>query len=444
MTQINKIIQQINQADKTIGFENNDFAVSQLVDEIINSDKHNSRSKSIISSISAMRDFNRLINIDSYLRMANYALKLDKRNWRALFVLAFDSLYRGNLDDHGSYLQQALSFSPSNRKLMTALCNYSLALHKPDILKKHLSLIPENLDKDYYQEFHSKLEQFSAKLPETFMNQGKKLIMLGGVSHCGSTFLGNFFAIHKNAEYLGESHRIALYSNEDRSRQSKERNLKFILCNKCQSTECSQYPDEFRESLRQDKLHYYYKVAQKCSGSIIIFGDKNFHISRTLAPKADFDEIVLFKKPVNAYQSHYKHRKVAVIEEREFKSINDYFKIYIDNYSNFLLGNANAHQQIFMNWESFTANPEPHMKRLSELVGMKLDLKKFNQLSHMGHSFGGNHGVNDALSIKETKLKVAKTNVLPDNLVAAASENYYANMVYERLMKKYHKDFDIN
>ncbi len=441
MKNANSLIKEINANDQKIGYEQNNSFVKRKLEQALSSNTLSSNVQSSLLGFVALREFDHCSETKNCLDFAKKALELNPKNWRALTVLAFNSFYTGDIEGHSSYLEEALKSVPNSIRLLNALLNVSLAHNQPQIIQKHLSMAALN---NNTKKLSKKLELYSTDTPRELTKIDKHLVMLSGVSHCGSTYLGHFFSAHDDVECFGESHRISMYSSEARGEKTQNSNSKFAPCHSCGDTECKQFPDNFREEIRNNPEHYYKKIAQRSSAQTVVFGDKNYSITRKLDPKANFNEIVLFKKPENAYKSQYKHRKTQPIDTPSLRSVNAYLRVYTDSYSNLMLPHCNDNKRIFLNWESFIANPEVHIPKLSHMLQSKLDGNVFGSFGLIGHSFGGNADVNRDHKRNNSKIKKDTSTILPEKLLLEAQNNYYAMVVYRRMMKLYQKSFAID
>ena len=439
MRTFQEIIKTIRERDGAIGYDQNEEAVQRDLSDIITSDDYTSHQKGTFCGFVALRAFERFDNAAEAVSLAETALEYKSENWRASYVLAFDALYQGKDESFATYLTKALSNAPNNATLLKGLCSYSFAYQDTELLE---TLLKNCTNENQKLEIQSKLDRFCAPIPSRLSAGKKGLFMLSGISHCGSTYLGNFIGSHSDVDYLGETHRLALLTEEARGVGIKESPTKFIRCHICQDHECSQFPDVFREKLKEDPTHYYMKVAEKCDVKIVLFGDKNYVITRDLDPRVSFDEIILFKSPYNAYMSRFKRNPIDDPTELS-NDIRKYLKIYANNYANLMLNEAPQHGVLYLNWESFTAMPTEHIPIISEFFGFELDADLLGNFVIQSHSFGGNSDVNTVIKERASAL-IKQSGGKMNRLIEVEVSKYpYPSIIYERLMARYHKDFSL-
>jgi len=410
-----------------------------------NTDSFSPHMRGLIFAYVAFQDILAGRNYARSKSLALLGLDLEPKNWRAYYVLAQDALFCGHKNRLEHYLNQALDIVPSHRGLLLKYIDFYLGNNRPAPAAKRLEAANLDPADTLYVDLRKRIEICSRK--ETQSDRCLKgHVMLAGISHCGSTFFGNFLMAHKQCHYIGESHRLIMLSQNARGSAGLDAGLKYVPCYVCAPRPCTMFTNDFRDDLAENTDDFYSKIIDRTAADIVIFGDKNYSITRKFDPRGSFKEIVLFKRFENAYLSHYKRREGSPTDGSprqgdRLRTPGEYATTYATNYANLLNEVRSPEQCLYLNWESFCLNIDRHLPILSDFLGVNLNKNLLGQFSIADHSFGGNSDVNAKLREKDSQLQPMKPNSLPAKIIREIHGLKQSKIVQTRLMAAYKISF---
>lgn len=270
-------------------------------------------------------------------------------------------------------------------------------------------------------------------------------IMIAGMSYCGSTVLAMALGRLPNAANAGESYWLTQRKVSGHSLINPDApDEKGILyCERC-GPECPVLSWDFRSKLVRNPTRWREKLLDQYGAELLITSDKHAQKIAHVDPLFRFDSIVLFKDPIQTWWSNYR-KTIGEIDGFDPLEGLDYFvDKYCKDYAYFLEDYQCEGKTLFLSFNDFAENPNYHLQRICALFSLPYDEGVLNEETFVQHTIGGNAGVNQEYKKEATTLaiKPLSSHKLPQEHVDVFSRDPRVNEVHERLMQRYHSDFD--
>jgi len=277
--------------------------------------------------------------------------------------------------------------------------------------------------------------------------KGITVTALLGVSFCGSTALGSVLGSLPGIAHVGESHRLIKSSISDTQGFSNtlfdfddDDPADLTPCHQC-GVRCELFSRDFRRDLQTNPENWYFKLAQTAGVSHLVTGDKQMTLE--VDPLERFNAVILFKQPANAFRSNLKHLREKPDMPRPIDNPEGYGNVYARNYCRFLDVVEPQGRKICLNWESFSAKPERHLKRLCEMLDLPFDANVLTHRNADQHAFGGSRAVRAGFRAEPESFSVRKE--APGDLDTEYQDKIQKNgamkSVFNRMMDPYCRDF---
>lgn len=263
-------------------------------------------------------------------------------------------------------------------------------------------------------------------------------IVIGGVSFSGSTIVSRLLAGCDGVKSIGESNWLIRRSYKSPAEYvdfvSPEKG--WLVCNRC-GYGCKVLTRNFREQLRIHPAHWYQKIAAALDAEILVSSDKTSDHLLALDPSWDFDLLVLFKSPVQAWVSHRNRLPDHERRDRLLENLHSYLDVWIRNYCQFLDTIEPSGAKRFMHFDRFAEAPEERFEALAHLFDLPLE-NAVNSARPRSHEMGGNQRAVAQLSEVDGPLVVkplARADVSTEE-AASIEQRRDVQVVYERLLDR--------
>lgn len=276
---------------------------------------------------------------------------------------------------------------------------------------------------------------------------GVTVTALLGVSYCGSTMLGSMLGNLDGVGHVGESHRmiksdLKLQSGNPDTVFDFERGDRNDLtrCESC-GIDCDVFPFEFRRSLRDEPANWYFRIADRLGVRHLVSGDKQ--MAPELDPLERFNAVIMFKPPEAAFGSNWRRSQERPHEHWHVSDPARYGDIYALDYRRLLHRVRPEGRTICLNWMEFVAEPEWHLSRLCEMLGLPFDAAALTRWDARQHFFGGNRDVRHEFREHPANLKLRGElqTEMSDDLLQAIRGHQPMQSVFEEMMVRYRADF---
>jgi hypothetical protein len=260
-------------------------------------------------------------------------------------------------------------------------------------------------------------EAFTAFPPDRPLKPGRHLAITG-VSYCGSTLMERMLGGLPNTVSVGQSIdlvnrnkkgggtvRIENFSELDFSSSAK--------CSQC-GRECEYLTPEFRTALALNPIDWYQQLGDRFQTDLLVTADKNLPKLIRHDPLLRLDALVMFKSPIQAWYSNMNRPEARFadlpLEARMQRYIEDWRAVYQTLVNDF----APRGKVAFLDFDAFTRDPEPTLRRALEKLDIELDPEVLKKI-RPSHSVGGNGPVvrnlrDDDL---EVKIRARKDSLVP-------------------------------
>jgi tetratricopeptide (TPR) repeat protein len=232
-------------------------------------------------------------------------------------------------------------------------------------------------------------------------------IAICGVSYCGSTLMDRLLGSLPQASSIGESHcltQVFLKSGREEMRFDSSQEEALAVCQTCGET-CEVLDFDFRRSLQSDRSHWYRKIAHKLETTTLISSDKNLHKYALQDPRMEFDAIVLFKGPHQAWQSNLKYFPKGESNTYYEEACREYLARWVRAYEGFVHDLNPLGRKLYINFELFAKDYAHYYPKLLERLG--LNVPNWRDVPHKaGHALAGNLSVRNVFSAGNNEIDV--------------------------------------
>ncbi len=282
---------------------------------------------------------------------------------------------------------------------------------------------------------------FQRTLEEPLVNpearEASRVLSICGVSFSGSTLLDRILGSLPGARSIGESHWLAKsYRNKVAGPIdfTTDSTAGVPQCSVC-GHDCQVLNLPFRAQLSVNRTNWYQKIAERLDADLLINADKNAPKLAENDPLLRSDCLVLFKSPIQAWQSHVS--KLPVDKEPEFydEHLTKYLATWTRSYRIFLDDFRPTGKVVYLCFDEFTQNPETEFARITRLLNLPNDQSVLKHASQ-GHAIGGNSNAmklirNADYGININPLKPAD---IEDRHADIINADMQVNEVYKRLL----------
>lgn len=297
---------------------------------------------------------------------------------------------------------------------------------------------------------NKKAEQLHAAIEarDTAAEKDVHITALLGVSFCGSTALGSMLGSLPGVSHVGESHRLINSTVMDEFGQANtpydfdnDDPSHLTGCHRC-GADCEMFSRDFRRDLQENPENWFFRLASTAGVAHLVTGDK--YMVPELDPLERYDAVVLFKHPDSAFRSNLKRRLAGSGKPGHFDDPVLYGDVYALDYRRYLHAANPEGKKIFLNWNRFTAEPERHLKRLCELLGLPFDTAVLSRRDPDQHAFGGNQDVRDGFRSTPAEFSVRSEHdiKLSEEQLQALRNHAPMQSIHEEMMALYRRAFD--
>ena len=217
-------------------------------------------------------------------------------------------------------------------------------------------------------------------------------IAICGVSFSGSTILDRILGSLSGVRSIGESHWLIKgrgdhgYDLFDFVHGDPE---KLLACSSC-GRRCETLSFEFKRSLAADPVRWYQKIADRLETDTLVSADKNPPKLWQNDPLLRFDALVLFKSPVQAWQSQRNKLPDDQPDSFYVEQLEKYLTSWSRTYEFLTDALEPLGRKAFVCFDDFTNDPERVLGHLCATFDLAFDGEVLSKVKQ-GHAIGGNH-----------------------------------------------------
>jgi hypothetical protein len=291
--------------------------------------------------------------------------------------------------------------------------------------------------------YASLVAKLLANPPDLDAGSDRRSIAIVGVSYCGSTLLDRILGGLDGVRSIGESHWLV------KRRLARGHTMPIDVveptadglahCATCRDR-CPVLTFYFRVELAAERRQWYARLAKRLDTMVLVSADKNLKKLLDNDPLLRFEGVVLFKSPLQAWQSHAAYTKPE--NGRRLEELDAYLDLWARSYGEFLDDFRPRGGCHYLYFEAFARSPARHLKQLCERLRLPFEPGALTSYSP-GHAIGGNGKVMRRL--RETN-RLAVVPVLAPPLAAPelkAAAAHASQRVFRRLLEAHYESFPV-
>ena len=232
-------------------------------------------------------------------------------------------------------------------------------------------------------------------------------IAICGMAFCGSTLLDRMLGSIDGVAAIGESHWLTKYYDGKAQGPIDITRIQrgtAPMCARC-GEDCKFLTPEFRTHLALFPDRWYDKIATQLQTSTLVSADKNMPKLLLHDPLIRFRALIVFKSPAQAWLSKFRKLPAGMGREQTRHEFDTYIDLWVRSYNQFLNGFAPRHGKVFLDFDSFTRNPEKAFRKLLNALDLPFDHSVLQKVKSR-HSIGGNSQTVRSLRSNEDRVNI--------------------------------------
>lgn len=243
-------------------------------------------------------------------------------------------------------------------------------------------------------------------------------IAVVGVSFCGSTVLTYVLGGLPGVANVGESFWAADGSSH-------------AVCRYCHPKPCPYWTPEFVAGLKESQKDWYKRLAAQMKSEIIVSSDKIMRTLRRLDPELEFDALMSFRPPIDAYRSY--RAKASPPAGKQLMGMQEYLSWWSRVYQQGMDAD-NQGQRVCLEFEGFRKDPEGVLQRLCARLDLPYDPAALEYWKRPQHLIGGHfNAFGEERGVSELRISENTTPPYTDEEIAGYETHKVAIETYERL-----------
>ncbi len=258
-------------------------------------------------------------------------------------------------------------------------------------------------------------------------------VAIGGTSYCGSTVLAHQLGRLTGVANIGETGWLT-HHRSDTGTVSIDFDRPLAdstpVCHSCGQS-CAAITTDFRRSLQDNPVNWYYQIARQLKTQVLVSGDKTPVKYTELDPGLRFDLVVLFKSPLQSWYSNYRKVLEGTPGMHPQADIKDWARKWVDVYTQYLHDFENTGVTHYVYFDALCDQADWALPLLID----RLALNEHAFTDKAQHYFGGNQVLTDALRVnpEAALIKPLKPALLPQDAIDYINGNEAVQSVFSEL-----------